>query len=253
MRNQITEFSFGYAFTEELIRYMDNDIDFVPYIPNLTEEGEKAYDLELSWGIPFFIQFKLPKYIFTLTDKVWEYKNNKFSTAFYRFGLRTEKEPFQHNKLVDLNNSGQVVSYVSPIFHKLTTFNSLYFNRQVIENSFIVEPKTIGKFTDEQPHRVSYQSETDFHYFSEPHHVQGRFSFENLVGSIKDNLFQRDKQVSTTQYFVNLEETLVTIIEENDKINRRGIIYNRNSQPAERVVFLAHCFFGCETVLAKLK
>ena len=122
MRNDITEFSFAYAFTEEFVRFMDHELDFAPYIPNLKEEGNVHYDLQLSWGIPLFIQFKLSEYIKLLSSRVREYREGHFTTPFYRFELRTEGDNEQHNKLVALNSSGEVVNYVAPIFHELEDF-----------------------------------------------------------------------------------------------------------------------------------
>ena len=61
MKLGYSEFSFGYAFTENLIRSTSSGAAIAPYFPNLRDEGSLGYDVDIRLpGRPLFLQFKLP-------------------------------------------------------------------------------------------------------------------------------------------------------------------------------------------------
>lgn len=246
MKNQLTEFSFAYAFTEEFIRFMEFDLDFAPFIPNLKEEGKLAYDLKISWGLPVFVQFKLPKFIKVLSSRVYEYSTGCFSSPFYRFDLRTVKSD-QHNLLCELSNSGQLVYYVSPIFWEVKEFNNYYLNRQIIDNSFLVEPREIGKYTDGKSHCISYRSTSNFYSLSEPVYHEGKFNIKSLSEKISDSASeaQKDKQ-DGNRFWERIEENLLNLIQEYNHIKKEHIVYNRDANVIDRISFLGRGYLGSE-------
>ena len=64
MKKQLeySEFSFGYAFTENLIRSSATGPTSAPRFPNLVEEGRLGYDVEIDdGGDPVFFQYKVPE------------------------------------------------------------------------------------------------------------------------------------------------------------------------------------------------
>jgi hypothetical protein len=62
MRIGYTEFSFGYAFTENLIRSSATGPKKAPVFPNLMQEAHKGYDVRIDLpGVPLFFQYKLPE------------------------------------------------------------------------------------------------------------------------------------------------------------------------------------------------
>ena len=64
MRKQLgySEFSFGYAFTENLVRRSAKRPAAAPRFPNLQDEAQLGFDVEVSFGAaPLFLQFKLPE------------------------------------------------------------------------------------------------------------------------------------------------------------------------------------------------
>ena len=61
MKLDYTEFSFGYAFTENLIRSASTATNGAPFFPNLVQEGQRGYDVRIDFpGCPLFLQYKLP-------------------------------------------------------------------------------------------------------------------------------------------------------------------------------------------------
>ena len=64
MKKQLeySEFSFGYAFTENLIRSSATGPSSAPRFPDLVEGGGLGYDVEIDDGrVPVFFQHKLPE------------------------------------------------------------------------------------------------------------------------------------------------------------------------------------------------
>jgi len=62
MKPKISEFSYGYAFTENLVDWVGSLLAAAPVFPSLIEEGKAngGYDLKLQFGsVPLFLQFKL--------------------------------------------------------------------------------------------------------------------------------------------------------------------------------------------------
>jgi hypothetical protein len=62
MKVGYTEFSFGYAFTENLIRSSSTAPVGAPVFPNLIQEGMSGFDIRINFpGAPLFLQYKLPE------------------------------------------------------------------------------------------------------------------------------------------------------------------------------------------------
>jgi hypothetical protein len=61
MKVGYTEFSYGYAFTENLIRSHPTGAMGAPVFPNLVQEAKLGYDVQIQLpAVPLFFQFKLP-------------------------------------------------------------------------------------------------------------------------------------------------------------------------------------------------
>jgi hypothetical protein len=62
MKVGYTEFSYGYAFTENLIRSSPTAPIGAPVFPNLVQEGTSGFDIRINFpGVPLFLQYKLPE------------------------------------------------------------------------------------------------------------------------------------------------------------------------------------------------
>ncbi|MFT6958911.1 MAG: hypothetical protein ACJAYC_003935 [Halieaceae bacterium] len=120
MKSQFSEFTYGYALTEEMSKtYMFKS---VPTFPSLIEEGRVGgYDVSLDIsGTPIFLQFKRSDYLSRANAKYY----SLFSSQYYRFNLHALKYSKQHNLLLALERKGQFVFYVAPIPLNLGTVGS---------------------------------------------------------------------------------------------------------------------------------
>ena len=62
MKVGYTEFSFGYAFTENLIRGSASAPTGAPVFHNLVQEATLGYDVRTNLpAVPLFFQYKLPE------------------------------------------------------------------------------------------------------------------------------------------------------------------------------------------------
>jgi hypothetical protein len=85
MKPDISEFSYGYALTDELIHWHGTGITAVPIFPSLYDERQPGggYDVKLDrGGIPLFLQFKLSDCMVRGTAQ--EVRSGSFSCPFYR-------------------------------------------------------------------------------------------------------------------------------------------------------------------------
>ena len=169
MKPQFSEFTYGYALTEEMSR--NYRFKSVPTFPSLIEEGRSGgYDVELDIsGVPVFLQFKRSDYLSTSNAKY--YKN--FNSKYYRFNLHALKHSKQHNLLLSLEGRGELVFYVAPKFHSQKSLHSNYFSSKIAQNSIWLPPKAIGKLPDKEEHSICFNKSASLVYFcSEPRRIQ---------------------------------------------------------------------------------
>jgi hypothetical protein len=99
---EISEFSYGFALTNELVGWAP--LRAAPIFPNLVEEGRigGGYDVRLDMpGVPMFLQFKRSDCMTTRNAK--EIQNGaNLSTPFYRFRLMDGATSDQHRLLLRL-------------------------------------------------------------------------------------------------------------------------------------------------------
>jgi len=96
MKPLLSEFSYGYAITEELAAGSVPPLTAAPIFPSLIAEGALGYDVELPFfGAPLFLQFKL-------SDKLVRHtaaEAREFGIPYFRFHLRSRRHSLQHDLL----------------------------------------------------------------------------------------------------------------------------------------------------------
>lgn len=163
---QFSEFSYGYALTQEVQRLYVKPLKCAPIFPSLQDEGTKGYDVELrmqglkpnSPGLPLFLQFKLSERI----ERRFQGRPDDlyYDPPFYRVKLRTRR-PNQHDLLVRLQRRGKEVYYAAPAFHKTSELNENFSGDKVVAYSVFVKPGSLGKFPEGESHHFSFTSASD--------------------------------------------------------------------------------------------
>lgn len=253
MRAEFSEFSYGYAITEELINWHSVGLRAYPYFPTLREEAIVGYDLKLDRpGAPLFLQFKLADGMERRSCSEIKKYHLALTPTFYRmYVMRSDKSP-QHSLLIALESSGAEVYYVTPRFHTSIEFSNLYFSRDVVQNSAFIRPGAIGPLPDTKQHHVSYERGGAHAWFcSEPVVIEeGTLDGSSLANKIHGNLEER--RTLSEQLKPLLGKILKTLAE-------KGITppFPSDEKPGEfddmrrlnRISFLARQYFDCQFVI----
>jgi hypothetical protein len=206
MKPDISEFSYGYALTSEVVQQYRMSLAGAPIFPSLIKEGTVGYDLELPIiGCPVFFQFKLSDYMIRSTAKGME----DVGLPHYRMHLRPLKYSKQHNLLLALEEKGNLVFYVAPEFHRPTELNDAYLRMEVFKRSAFFRPKAIGVLNDEE-HFVCFSAGSSHGYrHSEPIRIE-RTSFGYIVNILSGQIVEEEAiELPARLYLRSLANSLV--------------------------------------------
>jgi hypothetical protein len=208
MKLGFTEFSYGYAFTENLIRSLAAGPSSAPVFPNLIQEASLGYDVELQLpASPIFFQYKLPEWMIRRNTKVPKLKGSPLlKLPFFRMPLMRRDISDQHKLLVNLEakHPGRVF-YASPELSCNDDFNAAYLKAEVHLKSALFSPAAIGLLPDDKGHNVSYEAGKNLGWFcSEPQEIPLR-RIDAVIDRVGEDLAtSRDR---------NLFEALIGIVE----------------------------------------
>ena len=170
MLPDISEFSYGFALTSELLGTAGLKSVAAPIFPSLKDEGELGYDVKIQLvGSPIFVQFKLCSCMVRSSSKT----SGHLAVSHYRMHLRPRKHSKQHDLLMRLEAKGNEVYYAAPEFHLPEELNEAYMNKVVRYRTAFFRPLAIGTLPDEHEHFVGFEKGLTFGYlFSEPIKIQ---------------------------------------------------------------------------------
>ena len=156
MQPEISEFSYGFALTNELVGW--TALHTAPIFPSLIEEGKKGggYDVKLDMpAIPLYLQFKRSHFMKTRNAREVKTSHAPLEVPFYRFSIM-DPSSFQHTSLVELDDGTNAVFYVAPRFHTLSEINKAWTEQRVAQRSIFISPREIGLIPDNEPHSVAF-------------------------------------------------------------------------------------------------
>jgi hypothetical protein len=192
MKLGYTEFSFGYAFTENLIRSSAAGPKSAPVFPNLVQEAHKGYDVHIDLpGLPLFLQYKLPELMKRNTAfEIAKYNLAGVTVPFFRMALMPSGLSKQHELLIELEEKyPQTVLYATPGLRDRRAFNRAYRKGEVHRKSVFFSPRDIGLLPDAKGHSIAYRDGLPFAWLcSEPKRVTA-INFEGLEGQVQ-SLFE---------------------------------------------------------------
>ncbi|PWE34994.1 hypothetical protein DD563_02790 [Pelagicola sp. LXJ1103] len=159
MKPQISEFSYGFALTNELVSW--TSIATAPIFPSLIEEGKAGggYDVKLDLpGVPLFLQFKRSHCMTRRSAR--EYKlvtaaGGALRVPYYRFPITESDLSDQHEMLLELDDGTHFVFYAAPRFHTRDEINSAWSASEVARKSIFLAPQQIGSL-DSNAHTVAF-------------------------------------------------------------------------------------------------
>jgi len=258
MKPQISEFSYGYALTDELIHWHGTNLTAAPIFPSLYQEGQVGggYDLMLQRpGLPLFLQFKLADCMVLRSAK--EVKDHIFQVPYYRMHLRPTRHSSQHEMLLSLENRGNEVYYSAPAFHTNNDLNNAYFSHQILNRSLWLRPSQIGPIPDDRPHYVAFQIPGVPHFRSEPKPLDTKGDFIEFTKRVED-VFRKSSDVALQREKLrDLAETLQGIAGKQGDISldTRRISERELAKrhPIDQIAFYAHVVMDCQLFIVKEK
>jgi len=242
----ISEFSYGYALTEELAAGNRGALRGAPVFPSLIDEGNRGgYDVQLPFvGSPLFLQFKLSHYLRRSSAKEWPH----WGAPYYRMYLRPLRHSRQHNLLLGLESQGNEVYYATAMFHTAAELNAAYAGRQVVQSSAFFRPHDIGPLPDAEQHYVVFhpQQSTAYLHSNEGHPI------EMVKGTIWQEkiLFAADQRVDdlTETFFRELLDRIrKAMAEELPTWERREEVLSEQFTGRERAGLAAYISYLVRT------
>lgn len=191
---EISEFSYGFALTNELVGW--TALSAAPVFPSLIEEGKRhgGYDVKLDQpGAPLYVQFKRADCMTRASASEISRYGLPLSLPFYRFPITQRNKSFQHTSLVALDDGSNLVFYAAPRFHLLSEINDAWQAQNVAARSIFVAPSAIGLIYDNDRHHVSYDA-TEAFFCSEPKRIEP-ISASKLEKEIKERLTRDTRPV----------------------------------------------------------
>jgi|ERR1035437_161956 hypothetical protein len=260
-----SEFSYGYALTDSIMRSGLPCTATAPVFPSLIAEGTSGggYDVQIpSYPVPIFLQFKIPQVVRRRSIKM----PPGFTKPYLRMHLRT-KRPNQHRLLLDLEASGKLVAYATPDFWRTAELDAYFTAREVHLRTRYFAPSDIGSLND-KAHSVAYCTGNSTSWlFSEPHKLDAKYDSEEFGGRISAAVRKARKQEP-----LNFLRGLSAIIQELTQSKRRAESsaapsvgtepqkspihegeYSKVALAAREVVYLAQVRLGCTLVITGRK
>ncbi|GLS33093.1 hypothetical protein SAMN04488498_13312 [Mesorhizobium albiziae] len=202
MKVGYTEFSYGYAFTENLIRSSTTMPVGAPVFPNLIQEAQSGFDVQINFpGVPLFFQYKLPELMRRGTAfEIASGQCPRLSRPFFRIAMMRRDLSRQHALLIRLEAKyPSQVFYAAPTLPDASAFNRAYDRAAVAQHSAFFSPTDIGPLPDDKAHSIAYKSGLSVGYFcSEPRTINA-LTFEALSSRTSTSL--------KSDRFSNVEDT----------------------------------------------
>ena len=261
MRAQFSEFSYGFAFTHELVNHLPG-ITVAPQFPSLVAEGKAGYDMSVPiLGVPMFFQYKLSEFLEGRAAKYWR----NHGGSHFRFGATSPRKSPQHNLLKDLADSGKLVLYVAPGFYGLHDFNSAYRQNRISASSVCVPVRKLRRLgIDEYLHVTFTNCSNVIWHLRETGltdiATEGRISRAHCRWSgIRERIEQGDTEIVNAAYLDELRRLLRSILIENEVIAPQSVDGpddrlnpTRDDNPSEiagEIGNLLSTYFGLEMVV----
>jgi hypothetical protein len=257
MNPGISEFSYGFALTSELIQSPEFGLTAAPVFPSLIEEGRSGgHDVRLDRpSLPLFLQFKLSHFMQRRTCR--EVRDAEFEVPCYRMYLRAARLSRQHELLLELEDSAEgEVYYSAPSFHLPEELNNAFLTHQVRARSVWIRPSEIGPLPDDDEHHVSFSDQNPWTMFSTPRRLSVRRRVAELFAGYATRL-RTKRGPPGTEWIENLAESVERIASKRADVlrvaNHDVLARTRKLQPLDRAAYYASVFLESQMYLVQLR
>jgi hypothetical protein len=263
---QFSEFSYGYALTDNILHSGLPCTAHAPVFPSLYAEGSAGggYDVKIPrYPVPLFLQFKIPQVMRRASAQM----PSGFFPPYMRMHLRT-KRPNQHRLLRNLEAAGNTVYYATPDFWRTTDLDDYFWNQRVQFESWYILPSAIGPL-NAKSHHIAYERGNSTGWLcSKPNKLEGRHDPEHFGAAI-DAATKAARLQDATQFFQTLAAQIrkltvqeFGVISEPDVTRRSTQIRTRTRKPraednvpietrraGREAAYLAQVRLGCTLIV----
>ena len=249
MKPDMSEFTYGFALTAELLWAPGVPFVALPVFPSLTFEGGPGggWDVKIPrTTIPLFLQFKISDFMKRGSCKEAQ---QGFAVPCYRMHFRPARISEQHERLLALESNSQEVYYCAPAFHRTSELDQAFLKRQIGARSLWLRPSEVGALPDDDDHSFSFRLGGPYAFFSERRDVEVR-SFE----SVGRHIVARHRREGVAMDSLDYWRHLAGLIQEIAGRRRRdGAAFDAtapNEQPVRRVAYYAAVLLNAQLCLA---
>lgn len=254
MHPDISEFSFGFALTSELVHLYDFAFIGAPRFPTQNEEGAiGGYDVALPRrGVPLLLQFKRSERMVRRRSP----ESYILGVPHFRFHLRPSRHSDQHELLRQQEADGNEVYYAAPRFDTYDELNAAYLANEVADRSTLIEPSKIGSLPDNGDHHVAIaRDNSDWRFCSrEPKPLDAVPSKVILHEKLKAGVRQKARRIDS-RFLLELGDRMVARFVEaapkyrqDERAKASAIRLERSPGTYAREV--ANMLYGCELLFS---
>jgi hypothetical protein len=248
MKRKVSEFSYGFVLTHELVNaygYLPTDLPS----PSRQKKRKKIDDGEAGnplRGYPLFLQFKASEYMKRRNAG----ESKLVGLPYFRFALHRKTQSNQHQLLIELEKRGSAVFYATPKIHEAVNLNSAFFDHQVVALSMFVSPSEIGELPDKENHRIVFSNRSDDVYFcSKPRRLDGVIHGAAFAESVQQAVSELEPQSLDDEFYHQLAGDMVSLVSPNrrifDELSRGKV----EMSAATFANYLAKTLFDCELLI----
>lgn len=256
MRPNFSEFTYGYALTQELVTAGGFGIRALPVFPTQYEEGGAGggYDVMLQTpGLPIFLQFKVADRMVGHTAS--EAQTGHFTPPYYRMRIHGSRHSDQHELLLELEVSDQTVFYASSAFESLSDLNHHYQNHTIRSQSLWVSPSQIGTFNDQGDHYVAFQIRGNWIVRSEPFEGVGSIDFSGASSRMLSRIEKEGDRLMRRGHVEDLASTVYKIAAQARDAHPTDIDRTKqflsDRHPLEQIAFVSAVYLDTMFLIAR--
>lgn len=249
MRPEFSEFSYGFALTQEVCDLFPERL-YAPAFPSLLAEGRAGggYDVFIP-DAAIFLQFKVSDRLTTQAAK----ESSLLGVPYYRAYLHRRNHSDQHELMLQLENSGKLVFYIAPAFASNFEFNQNYSARTVALESTFFAPSEIGPLLDDLQHYVVFATAGGgTHFCSEPRPIR-TLTIDHII-SMRELSARVEKAgpLDTTTMVAFARQLTEAMLDIYTSVTGKPIGTREAPEldPVQRAATLAQVLFDCQLVFA---
>lgn len=241
MKRKVSEFSYGFVLTHELVHTCG-------YLPTETATSP-AESLASIRGFPLFLQFKASEYMKRRNAG----ESKLVGLPYFRFVLHRRTQSNQHQLLIELEKKGNAVYYATPKIHEAINLNSAFFDRQVANSSLFISPCEVGELLDNEAHRVVFSGRTtEVFLCPDQLRLDGAVHGEDFRQAIVDRTDEFEPRELNDDFFYDIASQMVSLVSPNRRIFDE-LARGKFEMPASVFAnYLAKTLFDCELLVVKL-